>query len=339
MKKNTYKSAGVDIALADSFVNKVKNLADETKRVGLLNQIGDFSAFFDIKATGLKDPILTFSTDGVGTKLKLAYDYDYGHKYLGMDLVAMCANDIICSGAKPILFLDYFATGKLNIKTGMEIIDGIKEACILSDCALVGGETAEMPLVYNENHYDLAGFMMGAIERKELEEKHPIEEGDIILGLQSSGLHSNGFSLIHKIVNDYEILLFNMVPGTHQTFLLNFMQPTRNYVKSILSIKHKIKGIAHITGGGLTENIARILPDSLTADIKICWKFLPIYKWINKYVEIKEMLNTFNCGIGMVIIVSSNVAELVKTNLTLSGEKVFTIGTVERNDSRVVYDI
>ena len=339
MKQFSYRDAGVDMEAGDNLVERIKPIAKKTMRDGVLAGIGGFGALFEIKK--YKNPVLVSGTDGVGTKLKLAFELDC-HDNIGQDLVAMSVNDILVQGAEPLFFLDYFACGKLDIEVATRVITGIAKGCELSGCALIGGETAEMPSMYIDGEYDLAGFAVGAVEKENIIDGSKIQQGDIILGLASSGAHSNGYSLIRKIIQ-YTKADFDMQIG-NQTLKQAVMQPTRIYVKSILDLIHKVevKGLAHITGGGLSENIPRILKHDLQANlIEGSWEILPIFKWLqhNGNISQEEMYRVFNCGIGMIIVLSPANAELAKQILEQNNETVYQIGVIENKTSQqsVVY--
>ncbi len=296
-----YKEAGVDIDAGNDLVERIKPFVKGTTRSGVMGSIGGFGGMFDLKATGkFNDPILVSGTDGVGTKLKLAQKWNK-HGTIGQDLVAMCVNDIAVQGAEPLFFLDYFACGKLDIETAESVIKGIADGCKISGCALIGGETAEMPGMYSDGEYDLAGFTVGAVERDEVLPKlDSIKEGDIILGLASSGIHSNGYSLVRHVLD-----IDNLDEATQDALI----EPTKIYVKECLALKDSgALAFAHITGGGLTENIPRVLPDNISAEIDLStWEMPAIFKKIQgNQIEEAEMLKTFNCGIGMVAIVSAD---------------------------------
>jgi phosphoribosylformylglycinamidine cyclo-ligase len=290
---------------------------------------------FDLKAAGFKDPILVSGTDGVGTKLMLAIATGK-HDTIGIDLVAMCANDLIVQGAEPLLFLDYFATGKLDVEAGRAIVSGIAEGCKRSGCALIGGETAEMPGMYAADDYDLAGFCVGAVERENILTGEGVSEGDVVLGLASASIHSNGFSLLRKIVERSVLTYDDPAPFDQDRTLGEvFLEPTRLYVKSCLAaIKGGgIRALAHITGGGLTENIPRVLPDGLAVELDTAtWTVLPEFKWLAKTGNVapEEMFRTFNCGLGMVVVVDPTVAETATKIFKDHGETVFVIGQVTK---------
>ena len=304
-----------------------------TRRPGAEAEIGGFGGLFDPAAAGFKDPILVASTDGVGTKLRIALATNQ-HNNIGIDLVAMCVNDIVVQGAEPLFFLDYFATSKLNLELAQKVMTGIVKGCQQAGCALIGGETAEMPSMYNEEDYDLSGFSVGAVERDSLLTGSRIEEGDILLGLSSNGLHSNGFSLVRKIVNKLSLDYTEKAPFSSGTLGAKLLAPTRIYVKSCLAA-HKaglINGLAHITGGGLIENIPRVLPKKLGVKLNAKnWAIPDVFKWLAKSgnVTADEMGRTFNCGIGMVVFTSPKDEAVTIKALSEAGEDVFHIGIVE----------
>jgi len=329
-----YKQAGVDVDAGDALVEAIKPAAAASKRAGVMEGLGGFGAFFDPRAAGYKDPILVSGTDGVGTKLKIAIETGR-HDRIGQDLVAMCVNDLIVQGAEPLFFLDYFATGALDVEQATTVINGIAKACRMSGCALIGGETAEMPGMYHDGDYDLAGFCVGAVERDRQITGAGIAEGDVVLGLASSGVHSNGFSLVRKIVKDAGLDWNDPAPfESSQSLAEILLEPTRLYVQSILSILKKglkIEGLAHITGGGLTDNIPRVLPDGLGVRLDApSWDLPPVMRWMAKQggFGAAELARTFNCGIGMVVIVKTAQADEIAANLTNAGEKVYRIGSV-----------
>ncbi len=328
----------MDIDAGNALVEAIKPLAKATARVGADAGLGGFGALFDLKAAGFRDPILVSTTDGVGTKLKIAIDTGR-HDTVGIDLVAMCVNDLIVQGAEPLLFLDYFATGKLDVASAKQIIAGIAEGCKQAGCALVGGETAEMPGMYAGGDYDLAGFAVGAVERDRILPQKNIAAGDIVLGLASSGVHSNGFSLVRKIAEQEKLSYQSPAPfDASRTLGEALLEPTRIYVKPALAAVRTghVKAMAHITGGGLLENIPRVLPDGLGVwlDGK-SWQAPPVFAWLAKAgnIDAQEMARTFNCGIGLVMIVAREHAGAVSKILTDAGEKVSRIGEVEANAS------
>ena len=320
----TYKEAGVDIDAGDALVEHIKPLAKSTDRKGVMGGLGGFGGLFDLKAAGFKDPILVSGTDGVGTKLKVAIEAGIPDT-VGIDLVAMCVNDIVVQGAEPLFFLDYYATGHLEVETGRRIVAGIAEGCRRAGCALIGGETAEMPGMYADGDYDLAGFSVGAAERDELLPRTDIAPGDVVLGLASSGLHSNGFSLVRKIVER---------GGGYD--MQKLLEPTRIYVKPLIAAIRStgaIKGLAHITGGGLPGNVPRCLPGGMRARLDArTWKAAPIFGWLQKVggVPTDDMLRTFNCGLGMIVVVAPGDAAKVTKALSDAGETVSRVGVIER---------
>jgi phosphoribosylformylglycinamidine cyclo-ligase len=330
---HAYAQAGVNIEEANRLVDKIKPLAAKTKRPGVMGGIGGFGALFDPKAAGFKDPILVSTTDGVGTKLKLAIDSNR-HETIGIDLVAMCVNDLLVQGATPLLFLDYFATGRLSSDTAATVIAGIAEGCAQADCALIGGETAEMPGMYQDGDYDLAGFTVGAVERGEEIDGSKIAPGDLVLGLASSGVHSNGYSLVRKIIGEAGVKLDAPCPfeaGKNWGDVL--LAPTRIYVKPVLkAIKAHhaaIKGMAHITGGGLTDNIPRVLPDNTAVKLNLP-ELRGVFKWLQDSgkVSAADMAQTFNCGFGYVLIVAADAAQDIAGLLMGEGETVIKLGEV-----------
>jgi phosphoribosylformylglycinamidine cyclo-ligase len=328
----TYSDAGVDIDAGNLMVEKIKPLVRSTRRPGADVEIGGFGGLFDLKAAGFTDPILVAANDGVGTKLKVAIEAGK-HDTVGVDLVAMCVNDLVVQAAEPLLFLDYFATGKLDPDQGAAIVAGIAEGCRQAGCALIGGETAEMPGMYREGDYDLAGFAVGAAERGELLPKADAAEGDVILGLASSGVHSNGYSLVRKIVELSGLGWGAQAPfDAEKTLGEALLEPTRIYVKPLLKAIREtgaIKALAHITGGGFPENIPRVLPKTLAAEIDLAAiPVKPVFKWLASVggVAEREMLRTFNCGVGMVLVVAPDQADTVADILTVEGETVVRLG-------------
>ncbi|MGE3622473.1 MAG: phosphoribosylformylglycinamidine cyclo-ligase [Bdellovibrionales bacterium] len=336
--RGAYAESGVDIAAGNALVEAIKPLAKATARPGAEAGLGGFGALFDLKAAGFRDPILVTTTDGVGTKLKIAIETGR-HDTIGIDLVAMCVNDLIVQGAEPLLFLDYFATGKLDVETGRQIVKGIAEGCRRAGCALVGGETAEMPGMYAENDYDLAGFAVGAVERDRILPRKDVAAGDAVLGLASSGVHSNGYSLVRKIAAQEKLSFQSPAPfDTTRTLGEALLEPTRIYVMSALKAVRggHVKAMAHITGGGLLENIPRVLPEGtgVTLDAK-SWQAPPVFRWLAKKgnIDAQEMARTFNCGIGLVVIAAAAHADQVAKILGDAGETVFRIGTVTASPS------
>ena len=330
-----YADAGVSIARGNALVRAITPLAKATRRAGAEADLGGFGGFFDLKATGFHDPILVAASDGVGTKLKLAVAAER-HDTIGIDLVAMCANDLIVQGAEPLFFLDYYAAGKLNAPQAVAVIAGIAEGCKQAGCALIGGETAEMPGLYHERDYDLAGFCVGAAERSHILTAERIAADDVILGLASSGVHANGFSLIRQLAADKQWNLNDPAPFDSTRLLIDvLMTPTRIYVESLLPLirEERIHGLAHITGGGLLENIPRSLPEHLHAHIDTdTWPQPRLMAFLQAQgnIEPEEMARTFNCGIGMALIVAPDEAKAITHQLTQRGETVLRIGHVAR---------
>ena len=327
----SYRDAGVDIDAGDSLVEKIKPYAKRTMRPEVLGDLGGFGALVEISQK-YRQPVLVSGTDGVGTKLKLALDWNK-HDTIGIDLVAMSVNDILVQGAEPLFFLDYFACGKLDVERAASVIKGIAAGCEQSGCALIGGETAEMPGMYPDGEYDLAGFAVGVVEKEQIITGRDIVAGDVILGLASNGIHSNGYSLVRKIIDRAQPNLdAELISG--QTLREAILAPTRLYVKPILAAlkQFTIKGMAHITGGGITENVPRILPDNTVANINTdSWSLPKLFQWLQQagQVQMQEMYRTFNCGIGMVIIVDAKEASTIQQFLQQQGETVYQIGTVQ----------
>lgn len=325
----SYRDAGVDIEAGDALVEAIKPFAKKTLRDGVLGGIGGFGALFEVPKR-YKEPVLVSGTDGVGTKLKLAFTLNK-HDTVGQDLVAMSVNDILVQGAEPLFFLDYFACGKLDVATAATVVKGIAHGCELAGCALIGGETAEMPSMYPDGEYDLAGFAVGAVEKSKIIDGTTIVPGDVVLGLASSGAHSNGYSLVRKII---EVARPDLDADFHGRPLRDvLMAPTRIYVKPLLVLMQTltVKGMAHITGGGIVENIPRVLQDHLTADIKKdAWTLPPLFQWLQEHGKVAdaEMHRVFNCGIGMAVIVSAADADAALKHLEASGETVYRLGTI-----------
>lgn len=343
-KSYSYKDAGVDIVAGNSLVEAIKPLAAATRRSGADADLGGFGAIFDPRAAGFKDPLLISATDGVGTKIKIAIDMNR-HDTVGIDLVAMCVNDLVVQGAEPLFFLDYFATGGLDVAAARDIVAGIADGCKQAGCALIGGETAEMPGMYAKGDYDLAGFTVGAVERDQLLKADNLNEGDVLLGLASSGLHSNGFSLVRRIVADFDLDYAAPAPFDSAVTLGDaLIEPTRIYVKSCLEAIRAghICALSHITGGGLYENIPRVLPKTLSAEIDASsWPLPPLFKWLAELGNItsRELATTFNCGLGMVVVVPEDKAEAATAMLTAAGETVYRIGALvsrENNTEQVI---
>ena len=336
----SYKDAGVDIDAGDALVERIKPLAKKTMREGVMAGIGGFGALFEVPKR-YKEPVLVSGTDGVGTKLRLAFEWNM-HDTVGIDLVAMSVNDVLVQGAEPLFFLDYFACGKLDVDTAAAVVGGIAKGCELSGCALIGGETAEMPGMYPDGEYDLAGFAVGAVEKSKILTGQNVQPGDVVLGLASAGVHSNGFSLVRKCIERAQSQ--GTVPETldGKPFKQAVMEPTRLYVKNVLSAlqQHPIKALAHITGGGLLENIPRVLPEGTGADLHAgSWPQTELFAWLQQTAGIDdvEMNRTFNNGIGMVVVVAAQDADATATTLRELGETVYTIGNItERSEGAAV---
>lgn len=325
----SYKDAGVDIDAGDALVERIKPLARKTMREGVLAGIGGFGALFEVPKR-YREPVLVSGTDGVGTKLKLAFEWNM-HDTVGIDLVAMSVNDVLVQGAEPLFFLDYFACGKLEVETAVAVVSGIARGCELSGCALIGGETAEMPGMYPAGEYDLAGFAVGAVEKSKILNGANVARGDVVLGLASSGVHSNGFSLVRKCIERAGPSAPDTLDG--KPFRQALMEPTRLYVKTVLAAlaEHPIKALAHITGGGLLENIPRVLPDGLAAHLrKGSWPKTELFAWLQETAGIDdfEMNRTFNNGIGMVLVINPASALACAATLRSAGEQVFEIGVI-----------
>jgi len=327
----TYADAGVDIDAGNQLVDRIKPAAKATSRSGTMGGLGGFGALFDLKAAGYQDPILVAATDGVGTKLRIAIDT--GHvDTIGIDLVAMCVNDLVCQGAEPLFFLDYFATGKLELDQASRIITGIAQGCADSGCALIGGETAEMPGMYHKGDFDLAGFAVGAMERGQDLPKG-VRQGDVILGLASNGVHSNGYSFVRKVVELSGLGWDAPSPFSEGTLGQALLTPTRLYVKQALAAIRAggVHGLAHITGGGLTENPPRVLPEGLACEIDLgAWQLPPVFRWLATTADMSEpeLLKTFNCGIGMILVVAEDRAKDLTQLLEGEGETVTRLGRV-----------
>ncbi len=325
----SYRDAGVDIDAGDALVEAIKPMAKRTMREGVLGGIGGFGGLFEISKK-FKEPVLVSGTDGVGTKLKLAFELNR-HDTVGIDLVAMSVNDILVQGAEPLFFLDYFACGKLDVATATAVVSGIAKGCEESGCALLGGETAEMPGMYPDGEYDLAGFAVGAVEKSQIIDGSKIVPGDVVLGLASSGIHSNGYSLVRKII---QVANPDLEADFHGRKLADvLMAPTRLYVKPLLALmaSMEVKGLVHITGGGLVENIPRVLADNLTARLDgSSWTMPPLFQWLQQHggVADAEMHRVFNCGIGMTVIVSKENADAAFAQLQAAGETVYRIGEI-----------
>lgn len=338
----TYRDSGVNIEAGNELVERIKPIVKKTHRPGVISGLGGFGGLFELPWADYEQPVLVSGTDGVGTKLKLAIEINK-HDTIGIDLVAMCVNDIIVTGAEPLFFLDYYATGKLELDIAQSVIGGIAEGCLQSGAALIGGETAEMPGMYQDDDYDLAGFSVGLVEKSKIISSDKVKVGDVLLGVASSGPHSNGYSLIRKIINHVAADLSG--PFGDATLGDALLAPTRIYVKPLLALIEKldIHALAHITGGGLTENLPRVLPDFTQASIDLnTWPQPKIFSWLqnNGRIEQAEMLRTFNCGIGMVICLAEHDVAQAIASLENSGEQVFTLGQIEPSNeaqAQVVY--
>jgi phosphoribosylformylglycinamidine cyclo-ligase len=341
----TYKDAGVDIDAGEALVARIAPAARATRRPGADADLGGFGGLFDLKAAGFKDPILVASTDGVGTKLKIAIETGM-FAGIGQDLVAMCVNDLVVQGAEPLFFLDYYASGKLDVDAAVVIIEGIARACRACGCALIGGETAEMPGLYAKGDFDLAGFTVGAAERGHvLPKTKDMDAGDVVIGIASSGAHSNGYSLVRRVVADAGVAYDKPAPFDKSRSLGDvLLAPTQLYVKGGLAAIHTggVKGLAHVTGGGITENLPRALPDGFNAEIDLtCWTPQPVFGWLARLAGIaeREMLRTFNCGLGLMAIVAPESAGHVIDAFQEAGEKAFRVGTLVEGEgaAKVTY--
>ena len=338
----SYADAGVDIDAGNALVEAIKPLVRATRRPGADAEIGGFGGLFDLKAAGYRDPVLVAATDGVGTKLKVAIDTGILDT-VGIDLVAMCVNDLVVQGAEPLFFLDYFATGRLDPEAGARILAGIAEGCRQAGAALIGGETAEMPGMYAGKDFDLAGFAVGAVERDRILPRADVAAGDVVLALASSGIHSNGFSLVRKLIADAGLSFDDPVPFDNGTSLGRaLLEPTRIYVKPLLSAVREtgaVKAMAHITGGGITENLPRVLPQDLAARIDLDrLPVPPVFRWLAGLADIApdEMLRTFNCGAGMMLVVPSTAVAAVTAALAASGQTVVAVGEIAPRDGEPV---
>jgi len=336
-----YKSAGVDIEAGNALVDRIKPIAAKTRNAGVMAGLGGFGSLFELPLDRYKNPVLVSGTDGVGTKLKLALDMNLHHT-VGIDLVAMCVNDIVVQGAEPLFFLDYFATGKLDVDTAAAVIEGIGNGCEQAGAALVGGETAEMPGMYSEGDYDLAGFCVGIVEKDQIIDGSKVKAGDKLIGIASSGPHSNGYSLIRKIIERSGFSLTDEVNG--KSLGETLLTPTRIYVKPLLELMKlvDVHAMAHITGGGITENLPRVLPQGLSAKIDLsAWRMPEIFVWLQQHgnVDLADMLVTFNCGVGMIVCVDASDETAALSNLKQQGEVAFSIGEIvaEVGADRVIY--
>ncbi len=331
----SYRDAGVDIDAGNSLIERIKPFTKATHRPGVLGGLGGFGALFELPLDRYKNPVLVSGTDGVGTKLKLALMIGK-HDTIGIDLVAMCVNDLIVAGAEPLFFLDYYATGKLDLDTATDVIKGISEGCTRAGCALTGGETAEMPGMYEGDDYDLAGFSVGIVEKDQIIDGSKVRQGDVLLGLASSGPHSNGYSLIRKVIEVSGADVNSSFDG--DTLGRRLLEPTRIYVKSLLALAKvvDIHSLSHITGGGLLENLPRVMPANTQAIIDAnSWQRPAVFNWLQEQGNIaaSEMYRTFNCGVGMVVVVAPEDQQKTMDVLQQQGETVFTLGTIEASDS------
>jgi len=330
----SYRDAGVDIDAGDAFIDVIKPVAKRTQREGCISGLGGFGALFQVPQN-YKEPILVSGTDGVGTKLKLAFDLNR-HDTIGIDLVAMCVNDVIVQGAEPLFFLDYFATGKLTPDVAAQVVKGIGEGCVQANAALIGGETAEMPGMYKSGEYDLAGFCVGAVEKSEIIDGTKVKAGDKLIGLASTGAHSNGYSLVRKVIDTYDVPLDTQIDGKSLADVV--LAPTKIYVRSILSLMKKVDvhALAHITGGGIPGNLNRVLPDDCHAIVdESSWQWPALFTWMMETANIErsEMYRTFNCGIGMILVVDEADAEQSIKLLSEAGETAFVVGEIKGGTS------
>lgn len=340
----TYRDAGVDIDAGDALVEAIKPLAASTRRPGANADLGGFGGLFDLKAAGFTDPILVAATDGVGTKLRVAIEAGK-HDTVGIDLVAMCVNDLVVQGAEPLMFLDYYATGKLDVAVARDVVAGIAEGCRQAGCGLIGGETAEMPGMYGSGDYDLAGFAVGAVERDRILASDLVKDGDVVLGLASSGVHSNGYSLVRRVVERAGLAWDSPAPFAPDLSLADaLLAPTRIYVKACLAavLTGGVTGLVHVTGGGLVENPPRVFGDGLAMRLTLkSWKPAPVFPWLAKAggIEGREMLRTFNCGLGMLVVVRDNALDAVESAFRAAGEAPIRVGRIEpRTSDAVVFD-
>lgn len=326
----SYRDAGVDIDAGDAFIDVIKPVAKRTQREGCLSGLGGFGALFQVPQN-YKEPILVSGTDGVGTKLKLAFDLNK-HDTIGIDLVAMCVNDVLVQGAEPLFFLDYFATGKLTPDVAAQVVEGIGEGCVQANAALIGGETAEMPGMYKSGEYDLAGFCVGAVEKASIIDSSKVKAGDKLIGLASSGAHSNGYSLIRKVIDTYEVPLTTVIGG--KPLAEAVLAPTKIYVRSVLSLMKTVDvhALAHITGGGIPGNLNRVLPENCHAVVdESSWQWPAMFTWMMETANIErdEMYRTFNCGVGMILVVDADDVESSIAALSEAGETAFLVGEVK----------
>ena len=345
-RAEAYRRAGVDIAAAGDLVNRIKPLAQATFNKGVITDIGGFGGLFKLDLQDFEEPVLVSSTDGVGTKLLLSFEMG-GHSTVGIDLVAMSVNDILVQGAKPLFFLDYFATGKLDVDVAERVIKGVAHGCSEAGCALLGGETAEMPDFYPPGHYDLAGFCVGVVDNAKIVDGSSIGIGDSVIGIKSSGPHSNGYSLVRKILAESGLRPNDLLPGAARTVAEALLAPTRIYVKSVLNLLRdfQIKGMVHVTGGGFYENIPRILPRGVAAHVSMDrWQVPPVFEWLKQAGNLswEEMLQTFNCGVGFILVVDKEQTDDVLARLLALHEQAWHIGEIVKlaspEDERVIVD-
>ena len=337
-RSRAYTEAGVNIEAGNSLVDRIKRMVGETHIHGVVSDIGGFGGLFKPDLSGLDEPVLVASTDGVGTKLKLAGLFDK-HDTVGIDLVAMCVNDILVQGAKPLFFLDYFATGKLDVDRAAQVIQGVAEGCKQSSCALLGGETAEMPSMYPDGEYDLAGFCVGLVDNGKIIDGSSIRVGDVLIGLASSGVHSNGYSLVRKVLAQSGLKADDIFPGTNQTVRETLLAPTTIYVETVRNLMRdlEIKGMVHITGGGFYDNIPRVLPAQVLTEINFAsWQVQPVFHWLREQGGLSwpEMLQIFNCGIGYILIVDPEMSEEIVNRLAATHLDAWVVGTVERRQNK-----
>lgn len=337
-RAKAYSEAGVDINAGNTLVSRIKSIVSDTHIHGVLSDIGGFGGLFKPDLSGMEEPVLVASTDGVGTKLKLAFAFDK-HDTVGIDLVAMCANDILVQGARPLLFLDYFATGKLDVEKTTQVISGIAKGCKQAGCALLGGETAEMPDMYGKGEYDIAGFCVGIADNAKIVDGSGIRVGDVLIGLASSGVHSNGYSLVRKLLDKSGLGPDDLLPGTQRNVRDVLLEPTHIYADVVRNLMRDlpIQGMVHITGGGFYDNIPRILPNSVIASLHFSsWNVPPVFHWLREQGGLTwpEMLQIFNCGIGYIFIVPNQVAEEAMGRLEAMHEGAWIIGTIERRQDK-----
>ncbi len=337
-RSRAYTAAGVNIEAGNSLVDRIKGMVGATHIHGVVSDIGGFGGLFKPDLSGIDEPVLVASTDGVGTKIKLASSFDK-HDTIGIDLVAMCVNDILVQGAKPLFFLDYFATGKLDVEKAAQVVQGVAEGCIQAGCALLGGETAEMPSMYADGEYDLAGFCVGLVDNSRIIDGSSIRVGDALIGIASSGVHSNGYSLVRKVLGQSGLKPDDIFPGTSQSVKEVLLAPTIIYVETVRHLMRdlSIKGMVHVTGGGFYDNIPRILPAQVLTEINFAsWSVQPVFHWLREQGGLSwaEMLQIFNCGIGYILIVDPEISEEIVNRLAAMQMDAWVIGTVERRQGK-----